>query len=319
MIIFFFVCEIGCSGLYVFLFFFGLWYIYDCMDFVDVVVFFCEVIDCGVNFFDVGVYFVFDVLFVFIDVIFLVMVCVVGFCCEEWLLLLKLWFEVFGGDGFCLQFQNVLMWVGIEYVDFVIFGDLCCDDFELCDFVFDFVVFIDVGFICVWGVNNWLVGSIQVLIDFVVVEGVFGLQIVQFKYSVLWWLILDGELFVCFWEQGFMLQVLDCLEGGIFVGKVNGDWQIGCDFGGICEWIIVDVFVFMVVVEDFDVMLVQFGIVFIFIYFVLMMILFGVFSVVQLWVNFDVVVLVDCVGVVGLCCFVEFFWVDCGVVDFEGF
>jgi L-glyceraldehyde 3-phosphate reductase len=296
----------------------GSWHTYDRMDYEDAVELVATALRHGVDLFDVGVYgFPGMKPPAITDVLFSAIIRGAGVARDDYLLSEKVWTDAYD-HGFVDQLERALFRVGTGHADLVVLGDIHRDDLTMHDIASAMQELVDRGLVREWGVNNWSAANIAELRRIAAAEGVTGPSFAQLKYSVARRSIPDGPPFGALFDDGFLFEASDCLEGGFLAGDPHREREVGKDPGDVRARVIETLPDYVAVAERLGTTPAQLAIAFTLTHPANVTTLFGATKLSQLTDNLASFDLVERVGADELRAAVEPFWADRGVVDPAG-
>ncbi|QAY58875.1 aldo/keto reductase [Microbacterium protaetiae] len=296
----------------------GSWHTYDRMDFEDAVTLLSTAIEHGVNLFDVGVYgFPGMQPPAITDVLFSAIIRAVGAPREDWLLSEKVWTDAYDG-GFVPQLERALLRVGTDHADLVVLGDIHRDDLNMTQIASAMQELVDHGLTRAWGVNNWSAGNIAELRRVAAAEGLVGPAFAQLKYSVARRSIPDGEPFARLFDDGFVFEASDCLEGGYLAGRTDLTREVGRDPGDVRAKLLRYLPDYVATAEKLGTTPARLAIAFTLTHPANVTTLFGATKLSQLEDNIAAFELVEQIGSAEVRAAVDPFWADKDIVDPEG-
>jgi aryl-alcohol dehydrogenase-like predicted oxidoreductase len=310
--------ALGASGIEVPALALGSWHTYDCMDFEDAVELVGTAIERGVNLFDVGVYgFPGAQPPAITDVLFSAIIRGVGVRREDYLLSEKVWTDAYD-SGFRTQLERALFRVGTEHADLVVLGDIHRDDITMHDIAQAMQELVDVGLTRAWGVNNWSAANIAELRRIAADEGLVGPVFAQLKYSVARRSIPDGAPFAKLFDDGFVFEASDCLEGGYLSGNTKPSREVGRDPGGVRAALLENLPGYVALAEELQTTPARLAIAFTLTHPANVSTLFGATKLAQLDDDLAAFDLVDRLGTDRIRSAVDPYWADRDVVDPAG-
>jgi aryl-alcohol dehydrogenase-like predicted oxidoreductase len=296
----------------------GSWHTYDRMDFDDVVDVLGLALDQGLNLFDVA-YYGWKGLRppAVTDLIWSAAIRALGVARDAILVSQKVWTDSYD-RGFRGQLEHDLTRTGLDYADLAVLGDIHRDDLTMADISHAMAELADAGLIRAWGVNNWSAANIQSLLDLAAQEGTLGPCFAQLKYSVARRAIPDGRPFAALFDQGFVFEASDVMEGGFLAGNAEPTREVGRDPGGIRATIVGYLDDYRALADSLDTTPAQLSVAFSLTHPKNAVTLFGATQRAQLEANLAALDLVERVGAERLRELVTPFWADKDVVDPEG-